>query len=198
MSTVFIINAGVPSPMGSRGALNDEMTRIAREEFERAGWTVLVTDLKNEWKLEEETAKILAADLIIVQTPIWAMYAPWQMRRWIDVVSTNPAVCGTDGRTRTDPSRKYGTGGFLTDKRYLISSTWNAPAEALFEPNGFYDGRGLEGALLPLHKQFEYLGVAPLPSFAVHDVYKNPSIEGDLARWRSRVEAIARNPAKKD
>lgn len=90
--------------------------------------------------MKDETAKILAADLVIVQTPIWAMYAPWQMKRWIDFVTTDPAVCGT--------------GGFLTDKHYMLSTTWNAPAKALFEPNEFYDGRGLEGALLPLHKQF--------------------------------------------
>ncbi len=127
--------------------------------------------------MKDETAKILAADLVIVQTPIWAMYAPWQMKRWIDFVTTDPAVCGT--------------GGFLTDKLYMLSTTWNAPAKALFEPNEFYDGRGLEGALLPLHKQFEYLGMAPIASFAVHDVYKNPTIAEDLKRWRARTAEVA-------
>lgn len=190
MPTVFIINAGVPSSMGSRGALSAEMVRIAREGFLGAQWSVLETNIGNEWTIEEETAKILAADLILVQTPIWAMYVPWQMKRWIDLVTTAPSVCGTDGRSREDPGRKYGTGGFLTDKHYLLSTTWNAPAKALFEPNEFYDGRGLEGALLPLHKQFEYLGVHPLPSFAVHDVYKNPRIPEDLERWKARVAKV--------
>ena len=141
--------------------------------------------------MKDETAKILAADLVIVQTPVWAMYAPWQMKRWIDFVTTDPAVCGTDGRSRENPGKKDGTGGFLTDKHYMLSTTWNAPAKALFEPNEFYDGRGLEGALLPLHKQFEYLGMAPIASFAVHDVYKNPTIAEDLKRWRARTAEVA-------
>ena len=91
-------------------------------------------------------------------------------------------------RSRENPGKKDGTGGFLTDKHYMLSTTWNAPAKALFEPNEFYDGRGLEGALLPLHKQFEYLGMAPIASFAVHDVYKNPTVEADLLRWKSTLE----------
>lgn len=73
--------------------------------------------------MKDETAKILAADLVIVQTPIWAMYAPWQMKRWIDFVTTDPAVCGTDGRSRENPGKKDGTGGFLTDKHYMLSTT---------------------------------------------------------------------------
>lgn len=38
--------------------------------------------------------------------------------------------------------------------------------------------------LLPQHKQFAYMGMKPfLPTFAVHDVYKNPTVEAVLLRW---------------
>ena len=126
MKTVLIVNAGIRA-QGKSGKINEEMTRLAREAFEAAGVKTLLTDLNNEWTLEGEIEKILAADLILVQTPIWAMSTPWHYTRWQDEVLTHPKVCGTDGRTRTDPDKKYGSGGFLTSKRYWLSTTWNAP-----------------------------------------------------------------------
>ena len=188
MKTVLIVNASIRA-QGKSGKLNEEMTRLAREAFEAAGVKTLLTDLNNEWTLEGEIEKILAADLILVQTPIWAMSTSWHYTRWQDEVLTHPKVCGTDGRTRTDPDRKYGSGGFLTSKRYWLSTTWNAPKKALDEPGEFIDARGIEEVLLPLHKQFAYMGVKPfLPTFAVHDVYKNPTVEADLLRWKSTLE----------
>ena len=93
--------------------------------------------------------------------------------------------------TRKDPNKLYGTGGFLTKKRYWISTTWNAPEDAVCEPGQFFDARGLEGVLMPLHKQFQYMGIKPLaPSFAIFDVYKNPTVESDLLRWKSTLEVV--------
>lgn len=189
---VLIVNAGMKRPNGEGGRLNDTMAGYAREVFAATGFDVLETDLKNVWTLDEEVAKVAEARLLLVQTPIWAMTAPWQYIRWQDEVLTHPKVCGTDGRTRTDPTRRYGTGGFLTDRFYWLSTTWNAPLEAINEPGQFFDGRGLEEVLMPLHKQFAYMGMRPLaPSFAVTDVYKNPTIEADLSRWQENLEAVA-------
>ena len=140
---------------------------------------------------EKEVEKVLGSDLLLVQTPIWAMSTPWQYTKWQDIVLTDPRVCGTDGRTRKDPNKLYGTGGFLTKKRYWISTTWNAPEDAVCEPGQFFDARGLEGVLMPLHKQFQYMGINPLaPSFAIFDVYKNPTVESDLLRWKSTLEVV--------
>ena len=195
MKTVLIVNAGIRA-QGKSGKLNEEMTRLAREAFEAAGVKTLLTDLNNEWTLEGEIEKILAADLILVQTPIWAMSTPWHYTRWQDEVLTHPKVCGTDGRTRTDPDKKYVSGGFLTSKRNWLSTTWNAPKKALDEPGEFFDARGIEEVLLPLHKQFAYMGVKPfLPTFAVHDVYKNPTVEEDLLRWQATLKEAVKKLA---
>ncbi len=195
MKTVLIVNAGIRA-QGKSGKLNEEMTRLAREAFEAAGVKMLLTDLNNEWTLEEEIEKILAADLILVQTPIWAMSTPRHYTRWQDEVLTHPKICGTDGRTRTDPDKKYGSGGFLTSKHYWLSTTWNAPKKALDEPGEFFDARGIEEVLLPQHKQFAYMGMKPfLPTFAVHDVYKNPTVEAVLLRWESMLEEAVKKLA---
>ncbi|MDO5532168.1 NAD(P)H-dependent oxidoreductase [Sutterella sp.] len=193
MTNVLIVNAGI-RVTEKHGKLSAELVRRARERFEGAGFTVTVTDLNDPWTVDEEVAKVKAADLILVQTPVWAMSTPWHYTRWQDEVLTHPDVCGTDGRTRTDPSKKYGTGGFLQGKRYWLSTTWNAPKKALDEPGEFFDGRGIEEVLMPLHKQFEYMAVAPFaPTFAIHDVYKNPDIPTDLMCWDQALEtAVAK------
>lgn len=106
----------------------------------------------------KRSRKVLGSDLLLVQTPIWAMSTPWQYTKWQDIVLTDPRVCGTDGRTRKDPNKLYGTGGFLTKKRYWISTTWNAPEDAVCEPGQFFDARGLEGVLMPLHQTVSVYG----------------------------------------
>lgn len=71
--------------------------------------------------------KILAARLIVIQTPGWWMSTPWKLKMYQDEVFVMPELCGGHGRSRHDPSKLYGSGGFLSDKHYLLSSTWNAP-----------------------------------------------------------------------
>ena len=194
MKNVFIVNAGMKRADGNGGKLNLEMVEIAKRVFETAGYNVVITDLNNEWKHEEEIQKILNCDLFILQTPIWAMTTPWQYTKYQDEVLTDPKVCGTDGRTRSDPSKKYGSGGFLTDKFYFLATTWNAPLEALNMPGEFFDGRGIEEVLMPLHKQFAYMGIKPLTkSFSINDVYKNPTIESDLKRYEEFLTNLVKN-----
>ena len=54
---VFVINAGVKRPDGSGGWLNAEMTRMAKEAFERRKIESIITDLNEKWDLEKEVEK---------------------------------------------------------------------------------------------------------------------------------------------
>ncbi|MCF0254619.1 MAG: NAD(P)H-dependent oxidoreductase, partial [Duodenibacillus sp.] len=113
---------------------------------------------------------------------------PWQLKRYEDLVFVKPALCaGGDGRSREDRTRLYGRGGVNRDKVYMLSSTWNAPREAFEDPRQFFEGRGIDGLLFPLHKTFEFLGMRGLPSFMANDVFKNPTIEADVERFRSHL-----------
>ena len=69
----------------------------------------------------------------------------------------------------------------------MLSSTWNAPLEAFNEPMQFFEAKGIDGLLFPMHKTFEFLGMRPLPSFIANDVLKNPSIEADLERFKAHL-----------
>ena len=98
--------------------------------FEGFGHEVVVTNLDDGWVIEDEVKKILAADVVIVQSPGWWMSPPWQFKKYEDEVFVQPGISAGDGRSRHDPMKRYGTGGQLKNKRYLLSSTWNAPLEA--------------------------------------------------------------------
>ena len=78
----------------------------------------------------------------------------------------------------------------MTEKRYLISSTWNAPLEAFTEPDQFFEGRGIDGLFMPLHKTFEFIGMKKLPSFMANDVFKHPTIPADIERWKKHLKDL--------
>lgn len=183
---VHIIDAGIP--FGSaKGELNHHYAKLATELLSSHGCQVTVTQVKDDYDIPAEVAKMVAADLVIVQTPGFWMSIPWQLKKYIDTVFGNPELCAGDGRHRADPSCKYGSGGKLTNKFYLLSSTWNAPLEAFTDPSQFFEGRGIDGLFMPLHKTFEFLGLKKLPSFMANDVLKNPTHEQDFARFKAHL-----------
>jgi modulator of drug activity B len=97
-------------------------------------------------------------------------------------------LCAGDGRSRHDASKQYGTGGTLTGKKYMLSLTFNAPKDSFNNPNQvFFEGRSVDDLLLPTHLNFKFFGMEALPTFASHDVMKNPSIEDDFTRFDAHI-----------
>lgn len=181
----FIINAGCKY-FGRGGTLSQAFVETAKTTLEGFGHTVEVTNLDDGWNPAEEVQKLVRADVVIVQTPAWYMSTPWQMKKYEDeVFMMSPASDGGDGRHRADPSKKYGRGGALKGRRFLISSTWNAPLEAFEDPSQFFEGRGPDGVFFPTRKAFEFIGFQAMPYFMANDVLKNPTIPEDLERWKA-------------
>ncbi len=185
----FIINAGCRH-FGQGGTLSKTFVETARETLEGFGHEVVVTNLDDGWVIEDEVKKILAADVVIVQSPGWWMSPPWQFKKYEDEVFVQPGISAGDGRSRHDPTKRYGTGGQLKNKRYLLSSTWNAPLEAFTDQDQFFEGRGIDGVWMPVHKTFEFIGMQRLPSFMANDVFKNPTIPEDLERWKKHLTEL--------
>lgn len=175
----------------SAGSLNHSFVALGRETLEGLGWTSDVTRIEDGWNVAEEVQKILKADLVVIQTPGWWMSTPWQLKKYQDEVFIQPELCGGDGRSRSDASKKYGSGGFLTSKHYMLSSTWNAPLEAFEDPDQFFGGVGIDGVLFPLHRTMAFLGLKGVPSFISADVHKNPTVEADLARFAEHMKQVA-------
>lgn len=79
-------------------------------------------------------------------------------------------------------------GGKLEGK-YMISVTANAPKEAFNNPEeSFFGGMSEDDLLQPMHLNFKWFGLEPLPTFMAYDVMKNPAIENDFKRFDSHLE----------
>jgi modulator of drug activity B len=99
-----------------------------------------------------------------------------------------------DGRTRKDPSRKYGSGGVLDGKPCVFSVTANAPAEAFDdEDEPFFEGLSVSELLTPVHLACQFNAMKPLETFCAHDVHKNPNIDADFVKFDMHLMAIVKN-----
>ena len=140
MAHILIVDAGEKFAH-SNGELNHCLAEYAREILSGVGHRVKVTILANGYDIAEEVEKILWADAVIYQNPAWWMGGPWFLKKYIDEVFTAGAgkLYADDGRTRSDPSRKYGSGGLVRSKKYMLSVTWNAPLEAFEDAEQFFE-----------------------------------------------------------
>ena len=113
-------------------------------------------------------------------------------KKYIDDVFTegHGTLYASDGRTRKDPSKKYGSGGLVQGKKYMLSLTWNAPMEAFTEKDQFFHGVGVDGVYLPFHKANQFLGMEPLPTFIANDVIKMPDVPRYTEEYRKHLVEI--------
>ncbi|QDT69361.1 Modulator of drug activity B [Planctomycetes bacterium MalM25] len=120
------------------------------------------------------------------------MGVSWSFKRYLDHVYSagmDGRLCSGDGRTRSDPSKQYGSGGKLTGKKYLMSLTFNAPRESFGDPaQTFFEGKTPDDLFWPMHLNFRFFGLEPLETFACYDVMKNAQIEQDFERFDAHLK----------
>ncbi|GAA0324838.1 NAD(P)H-dependent oxidoreductase [Psychrobacter aestuarii] len=167
---------------------------LAADHLTALGHQVSTTVVDAPYSVDEEVQKIANSDIIIYQMPGWWMGEPWTVKRYIDEVFTagHGVLYANDGRSRIDDSKKYGSGGLLRGKKYMLSLTWNAPQEAFDDPKQFFHGVGVEGVYLHFHKANQFLGLEALPTFIANDVEKNPQIEQDIAKYHQHLDRYFR------
>ena len=194
MKTALLINGAMVFG-NAKGQLNATLQACAKETLENLGYEILETVIFKGYDKLEEVEKILKADLIIWQMPAYFMGEPWIVKKYIDEVFTAAPgkLYASDGRHHQNPTEGYGTGGLLTDKKYMFSVTWNAPIEAFTRKGDFFEGLGIEMVYLHLHKGMQFLGMKPLPTFSCNDVIKNPQIAKDLKEYKAHLEKYAAN-----
>ncbi|WES90583.1 NAD(P)H-dependent oxidoreductase [Dickeya fangzhongdai] len=191
MHNIFIINGG--KPFGhAKGELNRTLTEVAASFLRDKGRQVRITTVDDGYDIEQEVQSFLWADAIIYQMPGWWMGTPWTLKKYIDDVFSagHGALYASDGRSREDASKKYGSGGLLQGKHYLLSLTWNAPLEAFTDPDQFFHGVGVDGVYLPFHKANQFIGLSSLPTFLCDDVIKQPNVEQNIARYRTHLDQV--------
>ena len=190
MKKVFVINAHEEYEF-AKGELNRSLTQLALDHLEAGGYQTQLTTMKDQWNVDAEIEKHQWADAVLLQTPVNWMGVPWSFKKYMDFVYSfgmDGRLCAGDGRTRSDASKQYGSGGTLVGKQYMLSLTFNAPAESFNDPNQeFFAGKGPDDLFWPMHLNFKFFGMTPLKTFACHDVMKNPQIEDDFHRFRDHL-----------
>ena len=191
MKNILLIN-GAKTFAHSNGQLNDTLTELAQEVLSGLGHQVQVTRADSEYDAKAEVEKFLWADTVIYQMPGWWMGAPWTVKKYIDDVFTegHGSLYASDGRSRSDASKKYGSGGLIHNKNYMLSLTWNAPMDAFNDAEQFFHGVGGDGVYLPFHKANQFLGMQTLPTFIVNDVIKAPEVEAYMAQYRDHLTQV--------
>ncbi|MFG6177752.1 NAD(P)H-dependent oxidoreductase [Halomonas sp. THAF12] len=188
---ILLLN-GAKAYAHSGGRYNDTLHDTARGTLAERGHALQETRIDDGYALETEIEKWLWADVIVFQMPGWWMGTPWTVKRYLDEVLTegHGRLYASDGRSRQDPSRQYGSGGLLQGKRYLLSLTWNAPVDAFDEPGNFFEGRGVDAVYFPFHKAMEFLGMTSLPTYLANDVIKAPEIDTHRNEYRAHLEGV--------
>ena len=191
MSKILIIDGG-KTCAHSKGELNHTLTDVAASQLRDMGHEVSVTVADSDYVVADEVQKYVDSDVVIYQMPGWWMGEPWTVKRYIDEVFTegHGSLYASDGRTRSDAAKKYGSGGLLQGKKYMLSLTWNAPLQAFTDPEQFFEGVGVDGLYLHFHKANQFLGMEALPTFICNDVIKQPDVPRDIAAYRAHLTRV--------
>lgn len=191
MKNILLLN-GAKEFGNSKGQLNLTLHNHAVETLKELNYNINETHIDRGYDVENEIQKILNSDVVIYQMPGWWMGEPWIVKKYMDEVFTagHTRLYASDGRSHTNPTKNYGKGGLLQGKKYMFSLTWNAPSEAFSEKDEFFEGVGVDGVYLHLHKANQFLGMSALPTFMCNDVVKNPQVEKYLNEYELHLKKI--------
>ena len=166
-------------------AVFDECDFPSRADPERLSFVTESGYSYSTWTQPEDIAseqqKLLAADAVIFQFPLWWFGMPAILKGWVDRVFAYGLAYGfKDAGNRY----RYGDGGFK-GKRALLSVAVGGPAED-------YSARGINGPLEQLlfpitHGTLFFSGMDVLPTYAV---YGPAALTRKGWRWR-RLPGVA-------
>lgn len=193
MKNVLIINAHQPYPF-SEGRLNQSFVLEASAILQEHDCEVRYTKTAGNYNIQNELENFQWADVILLQSPVFWMGVPWSFKKYMDDVFTagmGGELCTGDGRSDEKQTSNYGTGGTLKGKKYMLSLTFNAPEAAFNDPAEYlFQGKSVDDLFFPMHMNFRFFAMEPLPTFVCYDVMKNPQIESDLERFQEHLTHI--------
>lgn len=189
----LVINAHQHYPGISEGRLNQTLSRVIRKRLESKGYEVQVTEIASGYDIQAEVEKHLWADVIVTQSPVFWFGNPWIYKRYVDEVFTagmmQQSFLSGDGRSRSDPSRQYGSGGKMQGKRYMLSLTMNSPKAAFDDDRQhLHKGLSLDEVFASNTANYRFCGAEILPVFACYDVVSAADVDNDLKRLASYMD----------
>ena len=194
MKKIFVINGG--QKFGhSGGKFNETVTNETVNFFNnQPEFEIKLTNIGEGYDADEEVNKFTWADVIIYHTPIWWFQLPHDFKKYIDEVFTAGHAKGiykSDGRSSDNPAVNYGTGGMLHGRKYMLTTSWNAPKEAFTLPGEFFMEKSVdEGPLFGFHRMNAFTGMQPLKSIHFHDIEKNANVQQDMKEYHNHLQEV--------
>ena len=176
MKKVLIINGHQRYEGIAEGKLTQILIDAALDVFNEKDFEVQHSVVESNYDVKEELEKFSWAEYILFQYPVYWMGVPWLTKKYIDEIFSGGygnVTYVNDGRSSKDSSKKYGSGGLLQGKKYMLSFTYNCPSSEFSNKEGFFDGLSLDEANIATHKTFQFCGMNALKSYAMHDIFKS-------------------------
>ncbi|GAA5416070.1 NADPH:quinone oxidoreductase MdaB [Paraliobacillus ryukyuensis] len=167
MKHILLINGHQWYPH-SKGELNQTIFEWMKD-YLKPKFELTTTIVDQGYEVEAERKKFLDADVVIYQTPIFWFSLPGSFKLYFDQVLNRG--------TFFDKGEGYGQGGLLTNKYYMLSTTWSAPFEEFANRNGFFGERDIEDVLAPFHYMHDFIGMKPLKGISIHSVFKELQLD---------------------
>ncbi|MFY1683424.1 NAD(P)H-dependent oxidoreductase [Micromonospora sp. WMMD730] len=134
----------------------------------------------------EEQEKLLWADTVIFQFPLWWYTMPAILKGWVDRVFSFHFAYGVGVHDETRHGERYGEGTLL-GRRAILSVTVGGP-------QSHYTDRGINGPiedlLFPIHHGILYYpGLEVLPPFVLYgaDRISDDTFADAATRWKQRL-----------
>lgn len=162
------------------GDLNSTISTLFLDHFREEN-NVVITNIFGGYNVQEERNKLMAADLVILQFPVYWFSVPGYTKRYIDDVFDSNQLCGGNDI--------YGHNGKLKGK-YILSATWNAHEDQFGTDHGFFEGMTVDQVFTPIHKAFQYIGLEHAGTLSIHDVIKNPEYNRFEKEFYTFIESI--------
>lgn len=181
MVKIFVINGGQHFAH-STGKFNKTLLELDEFYFSpNNGFEIQTTDINEPYDPKEEVEKYVWADVIIYHTPIWWFSMPHKLKEYIDKVFTaghRNGMYRSDGRKSANPDVNYGTGGLMHGRKYMVTTTWNAPETAFTLPGEFFNQTSVDdGILFGFHRMNAFLSLQRIDGLHFHDLEKNATQE---------------------
>ena len=197
MKNIFIINGSHPFAH-SGGRFNETLFNNTVSFFESLeNFEVKSTQVGDNYDTKEEVEKFKWADLVIYHTPIWWFQIPFGFKKYIDEVFTEGHQNGiykSDGRSRKNPDINYGTGGLMHGKKYILTTSWNAPKAAFTLENEFFNQKSVdEGVMFGFHRMNAFTGMELLATHHFHDMEKNADVPFELNNYSTFLNDLMIN-----
>ncbi|NDZ73196.1 NAD(P)H-dependent oxidoreductase [Streptomyces sp. SID10362] len=136
-----------------------------------------------------EQEKLLWADTVIFQFPLWWYTMPAILKGWVDRVFTHRFAYGVGVHDETRYGERFGE-GTLRGRRAILSVTVGGP-------ESHYTDRGINGPiedlLFPIHHGILYYpGLEVLPPFVLHgaDRLTEGGFEDAAKEWKERLLSL--------